>query len=114
IPLKSDHLPEKCPCCKGGRILERRSKDGLFFSCSNYPACTHTEETCPVCRKGRLKRNENLKAICVVCGHSERVCPSCRSGLLIGRDGPFGPFFGCSLFKAHFNSCFLTYISHAL
>ncbi|MFH0929880.1 MAG: type I DNA topoisomerase [Candidatus Moraniibacteriota bacterium] len=59
----------KCPKCKEGDILERKSKKGrLFFGCSKYPACDFslwnkpTGETCPKCQglrtfqaKGKIK-----------------------------------------------------------
>lgn len=47
----------KCPKCKVGDILERKSKKGrLFFGCSKYPACDFslwnkpTGEICPRCQ----------------------------------------------------------------
>jgi DNA topoisomerase-1 len=46
----------KCPKCKIGDIVERKSKKGrTFFGCSTYPACDFslwskpTGETCPTC-----------------------------------------------------------------
>jgi DNA topoisomerase I len=59
----------KCPKCKEGDILERKSKKGrLFFGCSKYPECDFslwnkpTGETCPQCgglltfqAKGKVK-----------------------------------------------------------
>lgn len=46
----------KCPTCKEGEIIEKRSKRGRnFYSCNRYPACTFalwskpTGETCPNC-----------------------------------------------------------------
>lgn len=46
----------KCPECKAGDIVEKRSKRGRnFYSCSLYPKCTFalwskpTGETCPTC-----------------------------------------------------------------
>ena len=46
----------KCPKCKEGDILERKSKKGrLFYGCSKYPACDFslwnrpTGENCPQC-----------------------------------------------------------------
>lgn len=46
----------KCPTCKEGEIVEKRSKRGRnFYSCNRYPACTFalwsrpTGEKCPTC-----------------------------------------------------------------
>jgi DNA topoisomerase-1 len=47
----------KCPKCKEGDILERKSKKGrIFYGCSKYPACDFslwnkpTGEPCPKCQ----------------------------------------------------------------
>jgi DNA helicase IV len=102
---KAGGMAECCPSCGGGRLLERNGKNGVFFSCSNFPLCSYTEEACPECRKGRIRRKRDLTTACEVCGREGRVCPACRKGLFIRREGPYGPFFGCSLFKADVNSC---------
>ncbi|MFI5353734.1 MAG: type I DNA topoisomerase [Candidatus Binatales bacterium] len=46
----------KCPECKEGEIMERRSKKGkLFFGCSRYPECKFASwdrvvgQSCPTC-----------------------------------------------------------------
>ncbi|HLM84333.1 MAG TPA: type I DNA topoisomerase, partial [Candidatus Bathyarchaeia archaeon] len=51
----------KCPKCKEGEILERKSKKGrLFYGCSKYPACDFslwnkpTGEACPRCKEGLM------------------------------------------------------------
>ena len=48
----------KCPGCKEGDIIERRSKRGkIFYGCNRYPECTFalwdkpTGEMCPTCSK---------------------------------------------------------------
>lgn len=64
----------KCPECKKGDIIERRSKRGkIFFACNQYPKCKFalwnkpTGEKCPDC--------QNL----IVFGKEEkRVCSSCK------------------------------------
>ena len=40
--LKSSPL-EKCPQC-GGNLIERESKFGKFYGCSNYPKCRFTKK----------------------------------------------------------------------
>jgi DNA topoisomerase-1 len=46
----------KCPACKKGDIIEKRTRTGrLFYACSEYPKCDHAlwnrpnGETCPEC-----------------------------------------------------------------
>jgi DNA topoisomerase-1 len=44
-----------CPQCGEGEIIEKKSKRGIFYSCSKYPACKFilptkpTGEKCPTC-----------------------------------------------------------------
>lgn len=68
------HLPEetlgiKCPTCKDGDIIQRRSKRGkLFYGCSAYPKCNFamwdkpTGEMCPTC--GSLMAEKGKKIMC--------------------------------------------------
>jgi len=59
---------EACPECgekKGGKLVSREGKYGLFISCSRYPKCKFVKEdeeekkkkmtdvTCPICKKGK-------------------------------------------------------------
>ena len=32
VAITSDRLPEECPCCGSGRLLERNGRYGVFFS----------------------------------------------------------------------------------
>lgn len=59
----------KCPSCKEGDIVARRSKRGrTFYGCSRYPACTFTlwskptGQTCPQC--GSLLVERRGQAVC--------------------------------------------------
>src|SRR5262249_40917232 len=99
------HLPERCPSCWAGWLVERNGKNGVFFSCSTYPLCSYKEDACPECRKGAVKRRPDLTTVCDVCGRRGRVCPRCRRGVLVEKSGRFGPFLGCGLFGAEVNSC---------
>ncbi|MBI3274255.1 MAG: type I DNA topoisomerase [Candidatus Colwellbacteria bacterium] len=50
----------KCPTCKDGDILERRTKKGkLFYGCSSYPKCTFASWQKP---KEKTKKEEPTKA----------------------------------------------------
>ena len=94
-------LPEgdvPCPQCNEGR-LERRenARDGnIFYGCSNWPYCEHTERPCPKCGTGLPVRSGGAFR-CRDCGGSIEGCPSC-SGWLETRMGRFGRFLGCSNF----------------
>ena len=45
----------KCPECKDGEIVQKRSKRGPFYSCNRYPKCKTTlkhkplPQPCPKC-----------------------------------------------------------------
>ena len=50
-------LPERdvpCPHCKEGRLVRRENAhgDSVFYGCSNWPRCEHTERPCPKCGTG--------------------------------------------------------------
>jgi len=54
--LKNNNLGIKCPRCKEGEIIEKRTKKGkIFYGCSNWPNCDFalwdkpTGEICPKC-----------------------------------------------------------------
>ncbi|MFH1388198.1 MAG: type I DNA topoisomerase [Patescibacteria group bacterium] len=60
----------KCPECKKGEIVERKSKKGrIFYSCSKYPKCKFAlwdkpiKEECPKC-KSLLVQTKNNKIKC--------------------------------------------------
>lgn len=64
----------KCPVCGTGDIVERSSRKGkLFFSCSNYPACTYAlwnrpvAEPCPECGHPFMLERESARARTLTC-----------------------------------------------
>ena len=55
-PLKENTLGIKCPKCKKGEIIEKRTKNGkIFYACNRWPDCDFalwdkpTGEKCPKC-----------------------------------------------------------------
>ncbi|HIU64715.1 MAG TPA: type I DNA topoisomerase [Candidatus Avacidaminococcus intestinavium] len=68
----------KCPLCKTGEIIERKSKRGrIFFGCEHYPECTYTswdkptEIKCPKCSSVMVeKRGKNGKKL-LQCSNTE-------------------------------------------
>ena len=89
-----DDIP--CPVCIKGRLEKRENKrnGGIFYGCSNYPYCEHTQRPCPACGKGLLaKADEAFR--CRDCGQPIEVCPDC-DGWLQEKVSQYGPFLGCS------------------
>ncbi|MSN95905.1 type I DNA topoisomerase [Campylobacter sp. FMV-PI01] len=67
----------KCPKCNDGDIVERFSKRGKFYGCSNYPKCNFisnlepTNEPCTNCNESNLMKKE-LKSGTFL------ECPKCK------------------------------------
>ncbi|MBI5456933.1 type I DNA topoisomerase [Candidatus Kaiserbacteria bacterium] len=71
-----------CPVCKidgrkGGEMVERRGRFGLFYSCSNYPDCKHaikakpTGKMCPECGALMMEGTKTIPERC-----SNKACPN--------------------------------------
>lgn len=63
----------KCPTCKTGDVVEKRTRKGrLFYGCSRYPECDFTSwnkpltTPCPNC-KGTLVASNKTRATCLEC-----------------------------------------------
>ncbi|HEY2829448.1 MAG TPA: type I DNA topoisomerase, partial [Thermoanaerobaculia bacterium] len=69
----------KCPKCSEGDLVERRSRRGVFYSCSRYPKCDFAlnnrpvPRPCPKCAAPYLVEKETKRE-----GHIE-LCnnPEC-------------------------------------
>lgn len=77
--VPTDRTCKKC----GAMMLERIGKNGLFFGCSRYPECDHTEEAVP------LEEPEDAPE-----------CPTCGATPMVLRKGRFGPFWACPTYPA--------------
>ena len=94
---KGKSTGNKCTSCKDGEIVEKKGKFGMFFACSNYPAC-----------KTIYQSNEDGKFSIKQkgAGSSKKIgrkCPDCdkngREGDLVERKNKEGSaFIGCSLY----------------
>lgn len=66
---------KKCPQCSA-KMEIKQGRYGMFWSCSNYPKCKHTE---------KLEKKTNIP------------CPKCQNGYLIKKGTRKGTiFYGCS------------------
>ena len=96
-------LPESdvaCPTCVDGRLERRKNTRDrrVFYGCSHYPYCEHTQPACPYCRTGLPVKTDGVFR-CRDCGQSVEACPAC-DGWLRTRAGKYGPFLGCSNYPA--------------
>ena len=88
-----------CPRCKTGRLVAREAEgERIFYGCSHYPYCDHTDRPCPHCKEG-LPRREDGKWRCPTCRNLVEGCPRC-DGWLAEKMGRRGPFMGCSTWSA--------------
>lgn len=71
-----------CPVCQaekrtGGEMVERRGRFGVFYSCSNYPACKNaikarpTGKICPECGSLMMEGTKTIPERC-----SNKSCPN--------------------------------------
>ncbi len=91
--------PEKavpCPRCTAGQMQRRKNPrvGNIFFGCSNFPLCEHTERACPKCENGLPVKSGDAYR-CRDCGGKIEACPQCDGWLDI-RMGSYGRFLGCS------------------
>lgn len=73
----SDGPAIKCPVCKEGNIVQKRSRRGIFYACDRYPDCKTAFNSKP----------------------TGEACPDCGQPLIEGKDGPKCSNKGCSYGK---------------
>jgi DNA helicase-4 len=95
----ADAQKRPCPTCKRGQLVLRRGRDRVFFGCSYYPPCDHTQPACPLCGTGFMDL-QNGRYVCSQCNWSTEICPKCQLGWRVRRRGPTSEFWGCSRFPA--------------
>jgi DNA topoisomerase-1 len=78
----------KCPTCGEGDLLERRSRRGIFYSCSRYPKCDFAlnnrpvPRPCPKCGAPYLMEKETKREghieLCnnPECGYRAKIAPT--------------------------------------
>jgi DNA helicase-4 len=105
--VEVDSMSIRCLCtgCDGGTLMRRRSNDGnIFFGCSNYPFCTHTERACTECQDAPMVLVDTVWH-CPACKFERTLCPMCKRGMLMQRTGGNRPFEGCSRWRADGTGC---------
>lgn len=77
-------MPMKCPKCKEGNLLERKTKSKrVFYGCSNYPGCDFAswnkpvDKPCEVCGSAYLVEKYTQKT------GTYHVCPNCKAKIEI-------------------------------
>ncbi len=79
-----DKIDVKCPICKKGDVVKKRSKRGrVFYGCSTYPECEFVswdepiDEKCPVCNQymviRRNKNNDIIRCSNKDCGYTKKT-----------------------------------------
>lgn len=73
----------KCPTCKEGEVIERKSKKNrIFYGCDQYPTCEYVSwdkpiaRPCPKCNEQTLvekKSKKGVQVICTSCDYKEEV-----------------------------------------
>jgi DNA helicase-4 len=87
-----------CPKCSTGHLVPQESEHGVFYGCSHFPRCKHTEDGCRKCGLP-MKRGEDLRT-CIdeSCGEQSPVCKLCKADMRV-RNGHHGPFWGCKNYR---------------
>lgn len=102
----------RCPRCRGRTIQRREGPFGAFWGCMHYPACRGRLPDCRACGAGVLQpvraAGEGAGFHCTHCDEGAATCPVCTTGALIERDGPHGPFLGCSEWRPDGSGCAYT------
>ena len=75
ITVEEKTTGEKCPECKEGDIVLRRSKFGKFYACNRFPECTY-------------KKSFQLE--------TEYLCPKDKGVVIMKRTKRGRKFFGCA------------------
>jgi DNA helicase-4 len=110
VDLFGDHAERyRCPRCRGRTIQLRDGPHGAFWACVHYPACRGRLPTCRKCGAGVLQPvqpdGEPNRYHCTRCDETAATCPDCGFGALIEREGPHGPFLGCSEWRPDGRGC---------
>ena len=85
----------KCPTCKEGEVVKRRTRRGrIFYGCTKYPECdwsswdTPTKATCPTCGSGvALQKSSKRKGDYLRCAScADEFSPEISETADVGTD----------------------------
>ena len=91
-----------CARCEEGRLQEKggRGDGDVFYGCTNYPFCRHTQPACPKCPawdKGLPVKTADGAIRCHKCDAQHEPCPNCGGGWLLEKRNRRGkPYIGCA------------------
>ena len=94
---EQDFEPAHCPEC-GGKVVMKKGKFGIFWSCEFFPRCEGKLRACKECGQGAVQIKER-RAECnyIKCEAIFMLCISSYcDGYLEPRNGKYGEFLGCS------------------
>lgn len=102
----------RCPHCGGVTIRRVLGRFGEFWGCIEYPRCSGKLVDCPRCGEAPLEAEPAFVEVpeqfrCPTCGVSQPACPTCGR-VLVRREGPYGPFLGCTAWRADGAGCGFT------
>lgn len=86
-----DSTKIKCLLCSDGEYLIRKSKNGKFLACSNFPTCKSTQNFEEI--NGEIKIVENKKRELKL---SDKLCLKCGSKMALMKSKDGKEFYGCS------------------
>jgi DNA helicase-4 len=90
----------KCMRCNTGALVERTSKFGIFYGCTNYPRCKHAEKGCSHCDSPMTREQRIGFKVCLAepCENIIPLCEVCGAEMAL-RKGPRGEFWGCRNYR---------------
>ncbi len=90
----------KCMRCNTGALVERLSKFGVFYGCSNYPRCKHAEKGCSHCDSLMTREQRSGFKVCLdeACDNIIPLCDICGAEMAL-RNGSRGEFWGCRNYR---------------
>lgn len=89
-----------CMRCNGGVLKKQTGRFGVFYSCSHYPRCEHTEKPCEQCQSPMTRSRYTGFKLCVNtrCNHLVPTCDKCDAEMVL-RSSAKGQFWGCKNYQ---------------
>jgi DNA helicase-4 len=89
-----------CAVCETGTLKPKNGKYGVFYACSHFPLCDHTEKGCERCHNPTTDERIAGFKVCLdeACSHMVPVCSQCGGDMVL-RQGTQGAFWGCRNYR---------------